>query len=55
MSQVNINDPEPTPRRDDTGGARTAMANNLTWAIAMVLIIAAIAIAIVYVIGHVHF
>ena len=49
MSQTNLNGD------DDTGGARTAATNNITWAIAVVLIIAAVAIAIVYVMGHVHF
>jgi hypothetical protein len=47
MSQVNI-----TPNGDedrDARGARTAATNNLTWAIAMILVIAAIAIAIVFV------
>lgn len=47
MSQVNI-----TPDGDedrDARGARTAATNNLTWAIAMILVIAAIAIAIVFV------
>jgi len=51
MGQYNVNSPE----RDDNAGARTAATNNLTWAVAMVLIIAAIAIAIVYIMGHVHF
>ncbi len=36
-----------TPPRDD--GARTVATNNLTWAIAMILVIAAVAIAVVYV------
>ncbi len=48
MSQINVDG------NDDNGGARTAATNNLTWAIAVVLIIAAVAIAIVYVMGHVH-
>jgi hypothetical protein len=52
MSQVNI-DPNTPVVRDD--GARSAATNNLTWAIAMVIIIAAIAIAIVYVVHNVHF
>jgi hypothetical protein len=50
MSQIHVDPPE----RDDNYGARTAATNNLTWAIAVVLIIAALAIAIVYVVGHVH-
>jgi len=45
---------QPIYDRDDNGGARTAATNNLTWAIAVILIIAAIAIAVVYVMGHVH-
>jgi hypothetical protein len=52
MSQVNI-DPN-RPYRTDDDGARTAATNNLTWAIAVVLIIAALAIAIVYVAHNVH-
>jgi hypothetical protein len=35
-------------------GSRTAATNNLTWAIAIVLIIAALAIAIVFVYNSVH-
>jgi hypothetical protein len=38
----------PAPSYDSSSGARTAASNNLTWAIAMVVIIAAVAIAIVY-------
>jgi hypothetical protein len=40
---------------DDASGAMTAVSKNLTWAIAAVLIIAALAIAIVYVAHNVHF
>jgi hypothetical protein len=48
MGQVNYTDPNDSPRmRDD--GSRAAVANNLTWAIAMVMVIAAVAIAVVYV------
>lgn len=54
MAQYNVNEPR-GPRYDDTDGARTAATNNLTWAIAVVLIIAAIAIAIVFVVHSVHF
>jgi len=39
----------PTETYDDSSGARTAASSNLTWAIAMVVIIAALAIAVVYV------
>lgn len=35
----------------DNAGARSAATNNLTWAIGLVLVIAAIAIAVVFV-GH---
>lgn len=49
MSQVNIDPGSSTPPRDDGAGARTAATNNLTWAIAMILVIAAIAIAVVFV------
>jgi hypothetical protein len=53
MSQVN---PQWTPNTmSDTEGSRTAASNNLTWGIAIVLIIAALAIAIVYVAHNVHF
>jgi hypothetical protein len=52
MSQINIEPNRTPPSTDD--GARTAATNNLTWAIAVVLIIAAIAIAIVYVANNVH-
>jgi len=47
ISQVNI-DPN---TNDPNSNARGAATNNLTWAIAMVLIIAAIAVAVVFV-GH---
>jgi hypothetical protein len=42
------------PVYDDASGARASATNNLTWAIAVVLIIAAIAIAVVYVAHNVH-
>jgi hypothetical protein len=51
MGQINVNG---NPDADDARGARTAATNNLTWAIAMILVIAAVVIAIVYVMGHVH-
>ncbi len=65
MAQINVNsNPTPTydtaspapttPVYDNASGARAAATNNLTWAIASVLIIAAIAIAIVYVVHNVH-
>lgn len=52
MGQVNVNPGYEPPVVDD--GSRTAVANNLTWAIAVVLIIAALAVAIVYVVHNVH-
>lgn len=51
MSQINVN-PDGPRRYDD--GSRAAATNNLTWAIAVILVIAAIAIAIVYVMHNVH-
>jgi hypothetical protein len=51
MGQINVNPNVPTVNDD---GARAAATNNLTWAIAVVLIIAALAIAIVYVVHSVH-
>ena len=47
MSQINVDPDDRRPIRDD--GSRAAATNNLTWAIAMILVIAAIAIAVVYV------
>lgn len=47
MSQyIDPDDRRPLVRDD---GSRAAATNNLTWAIAMILVIAAIAIAVVYV------
>ena len=46
-SQVNVNQPGPWPARDEN--ASTAATRNLTWALAMVIVIAVLAIAIVYV------
>ncbi len=50
MSQINV-DPGTPGNNDPNNNARGAATNNLTWAIAMVLVIAAIAIAVVFV-GH---
>ncbi|MDQ2829332.1 MAG: hypothetical protein M3Y74_09810 [Chloroflexota bacterium] len=50
MSQINV-DPGTPGNNDPNANARGAATNNLTWAIAMVLVIAAIAIAVVFV-GH---
>jgi hypothetical protein len=52
MGQVNVNPGGYEPPVND--GSRAAVANNLTWAIAVVLIIAALAVAIVYVVHNVH-
>ena len=54
MSQTNINPTTPAAPTD-ASGAMTAASRNLTWAIAAVLIIAALAIAIVYVAHNVNF
>jgi hypothetical protein len=65
MSQVTVNtEPTvstqqpvaavPTTTYDDSSGARTAATSNLTWAIGVVLIIAAIAFAIVYLVHNIH-
>jgi len=51
MSQLNVN-PGYEPSRDEA--SRAAISNNLTWAIGMVLVIAALAIAIVYVAHNVR-
>ena len=53
MSQVNINSDMPSSY-SDTSGAKTAAASNLTWAIALVLIIAAIAVALVFLSHNIH-
>ncbi len=50
MSQINV-DPGTPGNNDPNSNARGAATNNLTWAIAMILVIAAIAIAVVFV-GH---
>jgi hypothetical protein len=54
MNQINDNPNTPVTSRD-ASRALTAASSNLTWAIAAVLIIAALAIAIVYVAHNVHF
>ena len=54
MGQINVNPNMPaTP--NDVSGAVTAASRNLSWAIAAVVIIAALAIAIVYVAHNVAF
>ena len=54
MSQVNVNQRDPDDRTTDSGGAGTAATRNLTWAIAAVIVIAAMAIAIVYLAQSLH-
>jgi ABC-type Fe3+ transport system permease subunit len=59
MGQVNMNPPDtrqPIIMQDssETRGAGRAAANTLTWAIGAVVVIAALAIAIVYVVHNVH-
>jgi hypothetical protein len=48
-SQVNVNPPEPQPWPSRDENAATAATRILTWALAMVIVIAVLAIAIVYV------
>ena len=52
MSQVNVNESGTGPARDE--GAGTAATRNLTWAIAVVIIIAAIVIALLYLVHNLH-
>jgi len=54
MSQVNVNPNDPDDRVSDSRGAMTAATRNLTWAIAAVIVIAALAIAIVYLVHNLH-
>jgi len=60
MSQVNVNPGVSGDRYDrgdratDNSGAMTAATRNLTWAIAAVIVIAAIVIAIVYLAHSLH-
>ena len=61
MSQVNVNPPEPRPTGSQVNvnepvagpygdeNTRTVVTRNLTWALAMVIIVAVIAVALVYV------
>ncbi|MDB5057652.1 MAG: hypothetical protein JWO59_1124 [Chloroflexi bacterium] len=53
MGQINVNPPV-VADVDDSSRAGTAASNNLTWAVGAVLVIAALAIAIVYVVHNVH-
>ena len=54
MNQSNVT-PNTPVTSSDKSGAMTAASMNLTWAIAAVVIIAALAIAIVYVAHNVSF
>jgi hypothetical protein len=54
MSQVNVNPDDRGDRRTDGRSALTAATKNLTWAIAAAIVIAALAIAIVYVVHSLH-
>jgi hypothetical protein len=60
MSQVNVNPGDSGDRYDRTDrptdgeSAMTAATRNLTWAIAAVIVIAAIVIAIVYLAHNLH-
>jgi hypothetical protein len=46
-SQVNVNEPVAGPFRDEN--TSTVATRNLTWALAMVIVVAVIAVALVYV------
>ena len=52
MSQVNVYQPEQGPSRDET--VVTVATRNLTWAIAALIVIAALVIAIVYLAHSLH-
>ena len=62
MSQINVNPAERGDRGSDSRGARgsdgrgalTEASRNLTWAIGAVIVIAALAIAIVFVVHSLH-
>ena len=54
MSQINVNPDDRDSRATDERGAMTAATRNLTWAIAAVIVIAALAIAIVYLVQNLH-
>ena len=48
-SQVNVNQPEPGPWPSRDENTSTIVTRNLTWALAMVIVVAVIAVALVYV------
>ena len=51
MSQINVN---PTDTTSENVGAKTVASNNLTWAIGLVLVIAVLVIAVLYVAHGLH-
>ena len=54
MSQVNVNQRDPDDRTTDDRGAGTVATRNLTWAIAAVIVIAAVVFAILYLAQNLH-
>jgi len=54
MTQVNVDPDDRGDRASGGRGAATEATKNLTWAIAVVIVIAAIAIAIVYLAHSLH-
>jgi hypothetical protein len=54
MSQINVNPDDRAERRSDARGALTEASRNLTWAIAAVIVIVALAIATVWVVHSLH-
>jgi hypothetical protein len=54
VSQININPDDRVDRGSADRGALTEATRNLTWAIAAVIVIAALAIAVVWVAHSLH-
>jgi hypothetical protein len=54
MTQVNVDPDDRSDRASGRGSAVTEATRNLTWAIAAVIVIAAIAIAIVWLAHSLH-
>jgi hypothetical protein len=54
MGQINVNPDNRADRDSGARGALTEATRNLTWAIAVVIVIAALAIATVYVVHSLH-
>ena len=54
MGQINVNPDNRADRDSGARGALTEATRNLTWAIAAVIVIAALAIATVYVVHSLH-